>query len=257
LPTLCGLTGTKLPTNKIDGKDVWPLLEGKKDAKSPHEAYFFYWIRELQAVRSGKWKLHLPHAYPSLDGKEGGKGGKPVATKQLTTPLALFDLEKDPGEKDNVAQKNPDVVKRLRALADKCRKELGDSATKTTGEGERQPGKVEESKQTKTSKKPNVVFLFSDDQRFDTIAALGNKDVQTPNLDRLVKDGFAFTHAFIMGGTQPAVCVPSRAMMLTGRTLFRVGPVIGAKTPTWPETLGRAGYVTCGIGKWHNDRASY
>src|SRR5262249_50957602 len=56
---------------------------------------------------------------------------------------------------------------------------------------------------------------------------------------------------------QPAVCVPSRAMILTGRTLFHVGPVIPAKTPTWPEALAKVGYVTCGIGKWHNDRASF
>src|SRR5436190_23862031 len=71
-------------------------------------------------------------------------------------------------------------------------------------------------------KKPNVLFLFSDDQRFDTIAALGNRHIHTPNLDKLVRNGFGFTHAFIMGSNQPAVCVPSRAMMLTGRTLFHV-----------------------------------
>lgn len=257
LPTLATLAGAKLPENKIDGKDVWPLLEGKKDAKSPHDAYFFYWGRELQAVRAGKWKLHLPHAYVSLDGQQGGKGGKPAALKQLKTALALFDLEKDPGEKEDVAGKNPDVVKRLQALLDGARKDLGDSATKTVGKGVREPGHVEEELPKKKDEQPNVVFLFSDDQRFDTIAALGNKEVRTPNLDGLVKDGFAFTHAFIMGGTQPAVCVPSRAMMLTGQTLFRVGAKIDPKTPTWPEAFAAAGYATCGIGKWHNDRASY
>jgi arylsulfatase len=147
LPTVVSLTGAKLPTNKIDGKDVWPLLEGKKGAKSPQEAYFFYWLRELQAVRSGKWKLHLPHSYTSLDGRPGGKDGKPAPLKRLETPLALFDLEMDPGEKDNVAEKHPDVVKRLRALADGARKDLGDSATKTKGEGVREPGKVDEPKE--------------------------------------------------------------------------------------------------------------
>src|SRR5438874_8046416 len=102
LPTLAGLAGAKLPTHPIDGKDVWPLLSGQKGAKSPHEAYYFYWDRELQAVRSGKWKLHLPHTYRSLEGKRGGKGGKPVPAKERKTPLALYDLEKDPGEKDNL-----------------------------------------------------------------------------------------------------------------------------------------------------------
>jgi arylsulfatase A-like enzyme len=137
------------------------------------------------------------------------------------------------------------------ALAAEVRKDLGDSKTKTKGSGVRAPGKVEQ------AKKPNIVFLFSDDQRFDTIAALGNRDIKTPHLDHLVKAGFTFTHAFIMGSQMPAVCVPSRAMMLPGRTLFHVGAAIPAKTPTWPEMFAKAGYVTCGVGKWHNDRASY
>ena len=68
----------------------------------------------------------------------------------------------------------------------------------------------------------------------DTIAALGNRHVRTPNLDRLVKGGFAFTHAFCMGSTVPAVCVPSRAMLLTGRTLYRAPVTIPARLPTWP-----------------------
>src|ERR1700722_15165424 len=107
------------------------------------------------------------------------------------------------------------------------------------------------------AKKLNVVLLFSDDQRYDTIAALGNKDIRTPNLDKLVHGGFAFTHAFCMGSTMPAVCAPSRAMLLTGRTLFHASVTIPAATPTWPETLRKTGYTTGGIGKWHNDRPSY
>ena len=65
---------------------------------------------------------------------------------------------------------------------------------------------------------PNVLFVFTDDQRFDTIAALGNSEIDTPNLDRLAAEGTTFTHAHIMGGTSGAVCMPSRAMMLSGRT---------------------------------------
>jgi arylsulfatase A-like enzyme len=70
--------------------------------------------------------------------------------------------------------------------------------------------------------KPNFVILFTDDQRFDTIRALGNHEIHTPNMDRLVKRGIAFTHASIMGGTQGAVCVPSRAMLMTGTRLSRL-----------------------------------
>src|SRR5207245_1689701 len=83
-------------------------------------------------------------------------------------------------------------------------------------------------------KKPNVLFLFSDDQRADTITALGNEHIRTPNLDRLVRQGTACTSAYCMGAQQGAVCVPSRAMVMTGRTLFRVSPELKGQT-TWPE----------------------
>ncbi|QDU21067.1 sulfatase-like hydrolase/transferase [Urbifossiella limnaea] len=103
---------------------------------------------------------------------------------------------------------------------------------------------------------PNLVFICSDDQRADTIAALGNRHIRTPALDRMARDGVAFTNAYCMGSTQPAVCVPSRAMFLTGRSLFRVNDQL-RDLPTWPETFRRAGYHTFGVGKWHNGTASY
>jgi arylsulfatase A len=143
LPTLVGRAGAKGPRNKIDGKDVWPLLSGQKGAKSPHEALFFYWGQELQAVRSGKWKLVLPHTWRSLDGKPGGRGGKPAPYVQLTMfGPALHDLEADPGEETDVAEKHPEVVKRLEKLMEAMRKDLGDTATKQKGEGVREPGRI-------------------------------------------------------------------------------------------------------------------
>ena len=104
--------------------------------------------------------------------------------------------------------------------------------------------------------KLNVMVLVSDDQRFDTIHALGNERIRTPNLDRLVKEGTTFTRAYCMGSMQGAVCVPSRAMFLSGRSLHRV-PVNLADTPTLPEIFGKSGYATFGTGKWHNGPASY
>ncbi len=108
--------------------------------------------------------------------------------------------------------------------------------------------------------KPNVLFFFTDDQRFDTIAALGNPEVKTPNLDELVGNGISFTQAHIPGGTVGAVCMPSRAMLHTGKTLFRLkddGMTIPTDHVLLGETLQKAGYRTFGTGKWHNGTDSY
>jgi arylsulfatase A-like enzyme len=107
----------------------------------------------------------------------------------------------------------------------------------------------------KMSNKPNIVFFFTDDQRFDTIAALGNSMIHTPNIDKLVGRGVSFTQACIPGGTSGAVCMPSRAMLNTGRTLFHLngaGESIPKSHTTIGECLQKAGYRTYGSGKWHN-----
>src|ERR1039458_6689211 len=72
------------------------------------------------------------------------------------------------------------------------------------------------------NKKPNVLFFFADDQRADPIAALGNPSIRTPNLDRLAHSGLAFNHAYMQGAMNAATCVPSRAMLLSGKSLFRI-----------------------------------
>jgi arylsulfatase A-like enzyme len=110
------------------------------------------------------------------------------------------------------------------------------------------------------SQRPNIVLLFSDDQRFDTIAALGNTEIHTPNLDRLVARGTCFTQAAIMGGLHGAICVPSRAMLHTGRHLFHLGgtgDVIPPEFTSLPEALRAAGYRTYATGKWHSDKAAF
>lgn len=108
-------------------------------------------------------------------------------------------------------------------------------------------------------KRPNIIFFFSDDQRFDTIAALGNEHIITPNLDWIVRNGIAFTNAYMMGGMTGATCVPSRAMLLSGRGLFGLdekGKTIPPEHTTLPEVLRKVGYTTFHTGKWHNDRQS-
>jgi len=97
----------------------------------------------------------------------------------------------------------------------------------------------------------NIVFIFADDQRADTIAALGNPVIKTPNLDRLVRRGVAFTRAYMQGGNGGATCVPSRAMLLSGRSLAQIDEKL-LKHETWPHAFGEAGYATFAAGKWHN-----
>lgn len=104
-------------------------------------------------------------------------------------------------------------------------------------------------------KRPNILFLFTDDQRWDTVAALGNPHIKTPNLDRLARDGFVFTNTYCMGSMVPAVCLPSRTMLMTGRSLFHI-PAKGQKAapgvPLLPRALADAGYVTYRTGKKGN-----
>ena len=105
--------------------------------------------------------------------------------------------------------------------------------------------------------KPNILLILADDQRWDTIAALGNPDIKTPNLDCLVERGFRFDNAFCMGSMEGAVCLPSRTMLLTGRSLWRIPKNPHAKTgptdlPVLPKILEKAGYTTFRCGKAGN-----
>ncbi len=134
LPTFARLAGTKPPRDRIiDGKDIRPLIAGKKGAKSPHKAFYYYQIDQLQAVRSGRWKLHLPM---KMKKRNWGKGIP-------DTPLQLYDLKADIGETTNVAAEHPDMVKRLLTLAERAREDLGDVNHK--GKHQRPAGWVENS----------------------------------------------------------------------------------------------------------------
>lgn len=99
--------------------------------------------------------------------------------------------------------------------------------------------------------KKNVLFLFADDQREDTISAFGNPHILTPNLDRLVKMGVSFRENYCFGANSGAVCVPSRAMVHSGKAWTQITTDL-KNTNILPEVLGNHGYETFITGKWHN-----
>ncbi|TDU66608.1 arylsulfatase A-like enzyme [Prosthecobacter fusiformis] len=160
-----GTPAVSAPVAKtLDGKDVMNLLLGKEGAKSPHEAIAVYAGGELQAIRSGDWKLHFahpfitPHETPGLDGKPSNwENMKPAAITQsgiegiatrhgykvAEQTLALFNLKDDLGETTDVSAAHPEVVERLQKLAEDFRQQLGDSLTKTVGTGVRPLGRAE------------------------------------------------------------------------------------------------------------------
>ena len=137
LPTVAKLIGAKLPKHKIDGKSIVKLITGTSN-ESPQEAYYFYYGKQLQAIRMGKWKLHFPHGYRTMAGKPGGKGGIPTKYSQAKTGLALFDLDKDIGETTDVKDRHPEVVAKMKKLGEAMRTELGDN--RREGGGQRKPG---------------------------------------------------------------------------------------------------------------------
>ena len=119
----------------------------------------------------------------------------------------------------------------------------------TAWAGEKQP--------SSTAVKPNVVFLFADDLSYEALAYAGNGQVKTPNLDRLAKQGTSFSHAYNMGSFSPAVCIASRSMLVTGRSVWKAQTLhaAGGKEPKnvvlWPRQMHGAGYQTFITGKWH------
>lgn len=131
LPTAAAISGSKLPADRlIDGKNIWPILSGKSKSH-PREAFFYYQMDQLQAIRSGIWKLCV-----AMDSKKRN-WGNPEGKKAL----ALYNLATDIHEDNNVAAKHPRIVKQLLAHAEAAREDLGDVGR--PGKGQRKAGWVE------------------------------------------------------------------------------------------------------------------
>ncbi len=140
-PTLAGIAGAEVPNDRIiDGQDISALIFGEKDATSPHENFFYYKQNNLEAVRSGNWKLHVR------------KGEEEVRE--------LFDLGIDVGESNNLFDQEPKVVSDLMTKLNACRRDIGDAATGTAGENVRPIGRVDDAKPL-TEYDPNHPYIIA------------------------------------------------------------------------------------------------
>jgi arylsulfatase len=143
LPTLATITKASMPTKKIDGVNILPLMMGDKEA-NPREVFLYYFHAGwLEGVRKNQWKLVLPHKSQTYEGVIPGKDGSGGPSRQgVMVPLALYDLRRDPGERYDVQEQNPEVVAELLKIADEARKDLGDGIHDIKGAYVREPGKV-------------------------------------------------------------------------------------------------------------------
>lgn len=141
LPTVAELIGADAPPLTIDGRSIATLLTSNDPRPaSPQQAYYYWYERQLQAMRMGKWKLHFPHAYRTLGNEPGGHDGIPAPYRQERIGLALYDLEADIGETHDVSASHEKVVADMVALAEGMRARLGDADR--TGTEQRAPGRI-------------------------------------------------------------------------------------------------------------------
>jgi arylsulfatase A-like enzyme len=131
LPTFASLAGGKLPANTIDGKNIWPLLSAQPGARTPHSAYYYYHVDQLQAVRSGPWKLYVPLT------RQRTRSG---AINAINEAARLYNVVSDPGETRNEVANQPDVVASLMKWAAKAQDDIGD--LERPGDGQRAAGWV-------------------------------------------------------------------------------------------------------------------
>ncbi|WP_298793880.1 sulfatase family protein [uncultured Allomuricauda sp.] len=145
LPTIAELTGAKLPEQVIDGKSAWKVITGESK-EAVQEAYFFYYrVNEMFGVRYGKWKLYFPHRYRTMDGQEPGKDGQPGEYRMIDIEeIELYDVENDISETKNVASEHPEVIEKIKLLANDMRTRLGDSLLELEGTETREPGRLNE-----------------------------------------------------------------------------------------------------------------
>jgi arylsulfatase A len=278
LPTFVTLAGGTVPARPaIDGRDISPLLLGRSQ-ESPREAHYYFAGTALQAVRQGPWKLAVA---PQPSGLGNRNGGQPERAS-FEMPR-LYNLDADIGERTDVAAANPEVVARLRGLAETMaaaltgpeapeRRPAGTVAAPQTlyptvpaaARRQRPPPPPPRPRPTTAAEsaaaspqRPNIVLFLADDLGYGELGCYGNPAAVTPNLDRFAAQGLRLTDCH----SASSVCSPSRSALLTGRTPYRNGvftwipegsPIhLRTSEITLPTLLRNAGYDTCHVGKWH------
>lgn len=143
LPTLAEITNAPLPEKPIDGVSILPILEGDLDAQ-PRESFFYYYRQNnLQAVRHGDWKLVFPHPGRTYEGLQPGIDGMPGEVIEFYDHEGgLYDLRRDPGERYDVSDSHPEIVEKLKQIANEAREDLGDDLYEMPGKNRREPGRV-------------------------------------------------------------------------------------------------------------------
>ncbi|MFP6894703.1 MAG: sulfatase-like hydrolase/transferase, partial [Opitutales bacterium] len=286
LPTLASLAGAETPKDRIiDGEDITHLFHGKFDQANSDKAFYYYLRVHLQAVRQGKWKLHLPREVKQ-------PGTEPFLVNQHIAPVDrlgfekpfLVDLDKDIGETTNLAEYQPEVVQRLLDLAEGMRKDLGDfdqvgknmrffdpldtRPTKpplppSRKSRPKKPTKLQPTQAKPTSRqsakppyqRPNLIIFMLDDVGYGDIGCFGGKRAATPHIDKMATEGMRMTDFYVH-----PVCGVTRASLLTGSYAMRVAevgnrknghPILHPKEITIAEVMRDAGYRMGMVGKWH------
>lgn len=142
LPTLANIVEAPLPTRKIDGVNILSLMTGDQKA-NPREVFLYYYNSNcLEAVRKNQWKLVFAHQSQTYEGFAPGKDGVGGKTGNVQVEPALYDLRRDPGERYDVKDLNPEIVAELTKIADEARADLGDGILNIKGANVREPGRV-------------------------------------------------------------------------------------------------------------------
>lgn len=143
LPTIASLIGGELPNHKIDGHNVWPLINGKSSENQKDTYAYYYHQNHLEAVYHEGWKLILPHKYRTLNGRSGTADGLPIDYEHTTLSKAeLYQVSSDKEEKNNVFDQYPEKVAELNAIAELYRNDLGDALQEKEGTNLRAPGRI-------------------------------------------------------------------------------------------------------------------